>query len=94
FLFLGNKKPLLIARWEEATVRAALLIFPGTFRAGFGTWTLESLSNRLPWFHRARPFTTRNETVVSTDTDRMMDAFKCVNMVLPFVAFALSGLIW
>ena len=40
--------------------------------AGIGTWTRACLPHRLPWFHRASPSTTLNETVISTDPDKMM----------------------
>ena len=72
--FPGNKKPLPIGGEE---VRQPCALFPSfpeslSIRAGIGTWSSQTRCDRLPWFHRASPSTTHDETVddLSTDADR------------------------
>jgi hypothetical protein len=68
--------------------RNRLLSFlPGKLQERLGrptgwNWHLPRLcSHRLPWFHRASPSTTRNESslIKSTNADRLIHIFKSVN---------------
>jgi len=69
-----------------------LLIFPKPTAIGLSwNWHLgteQSRFSRLPWHHRASPFATLNETVASTDTDRMIETWIRVNRLFP--AFAVQ----
>jgi hypothetical protein len=58
----------------------ALLIFPKPMAPGLDLAPdVEIVFNRLPWCHRASPSTTRHETVLSTDADKLIYPVPAVN---------------
>jgi hypothetical protein len=58
----------------------ALLIFPRLMMPGLDLApAVEIAFNRLPWFLRASPSTTRHESVKSTDADKLMRKSQVVN---------------
>jgi len=62
---------------------SVLLIFPEPMMPGLELAPgVEIAFNRLPWCQRASPSTTLHETVVSTDTDKLISKDKIVNRIL------------